>query len=314
MAWRNLARVRSGRGAVKAPPILLDEAQRLDARLEEIDWARPPAGSVDVPFAAPSGTLAMRTMGTPADPPVLLVPGAMGSKEDFSLMMPVLAAAGYYVISFDLAGQYESAGAGPEHLSPPQRHYGYDLFVNDLFAVLDSLSGPAHVLGYSFAGIVSQIALTRRPELFRSLCLLSCPPVPGQSFRTVSRVGRFSPLVNDKMHAGLIVWGIRKNFVGVPASRMDFIRHRFDYTRNESLQDMVGLMKHSPDLRPALKAWPHPKMVAVGRADVWPLYLHYRFAESIGARFAVYGAGHGPCEDAPNQLSRDLLALYASAG
>ena len=314
MAWRNLARVRGGRGAVKAPAIILDEAQRLDAQLGETNWAAPPAGSVDRPFYARSGTLAMRTMGAPADPPVVLVPGVMGSKEDFTLMMPVLAAAGYYVISFDLAGQYESAGAGPEHLTPPQSHYDYDLFVNDLLDVLESLPGAAHVLGYSFAGIVSQIALTRRPELFRSLCLLSCPPVPGQSFRTVSRVGRFSPLVNDKMHAGLIVWGIRKNFVGVPASRMDFIRHRFDYTRNESLEDIVGLMKRSPDLRAALRAAPQPKLVAVGRADVWPLYLHYAFAESIGARFAVYGAGHGPCEDAPNQLSRDLLALYASAG
>ncbi|WP_104054300.1 MULTISPECIES: alpha/beta fold hydrolase [unclassified Arthrobacter] len=314
MAWRNLARVRGGRGALKAHPVLLDDAQRLDAQLGEINWAMPPAGSVDRPFSAPSGTLAMRTMGAPADPPVVLVPGAMGSKEDFSLMMPILAAAGYYVISFDLAGQYESAGAGPENLTPPQSHYEYDLFVNDVLTVLDSLSGPAHVLGYSFAGIVSQIALTRRPDLFRSLCLLSCPPVPGQSFRTVSRVGRFSPLVNDKMQAGLIVWGIRKNFVGVPASRMDFISHRFDYTRNDSLRDIVGLMKRSPDLRAALKAAPQPKLVAVGRADVWPQYLHYSFAESIGARFAAYGAGHGPCEDAPHQLSRDLLALYASAG
>lgn len=130
----------------------------------------------------------------------------------------------------------------------------------------------------------------------------------------MSRVGKFSPLVNDKMHAGLIVWGIRKNFVGVPEPRMNFIRHRFDYTRNESLQDIVGLMKRSPDLRQTLAAAPQPKLVAVGRADVWPQYLHYAFAEAIGARFAAYGTGHGPCEDAPHQLSRDLLALYHSAG
>ena len=256
----------------------------------------------------------MRAMGAQTDPAIVLVPGAMGSKEDFSLMMPVLAAAGYYVISYDLAGQYESAAAGPEQLTPPQSHYEYDLFVNDFLAVLESLTGAVHVLGYSFAGIVSQIALARRPDLFRTLCLLSCPPVPGQSFRAVSRVGRFSPLINDKMHAGLIVWGIRRNFVGVPAARLDFIRHRFDYTRDESLLDIVRLMKRSPDLRQTLAAAPQPKLVAVGRADVWPQYLHAAFADSIGARFAAYGSGHGPCEDAPHQLSRDLLALYAVAG
>lgn len=312
MAWRNLTRVRTGRSGFQAVPAPLDEAELLDAELPPTDWALPPAGSRERRFRAPSGTLAMRAMGLETDPPVVLVPGAMGSKEDFSLMMPILAAAGYYVISYDMAGQYESNGAGPENLRPPQLHYGYDLFVGDLLAVLESLDEPVHVLGYSFAGIVAQIAFARRPELFRTLSLLSCPPVPGQSFRTVSRVGRFSPLVSDRMHAVLIVWGIRRNFVRAPASRMDFIRHRFAYTRKESLQDIMGLMKNAPDLRPVLAAAPQPKLVAVGRADVWRLPLHQSFAESIGARFAVYGTGHGPCEDAPHQLSRDLLALYAA--
>ena len=317
MAWRILARARNGGGpspAVPAVPGAADEAEALDAGLGETDWERPPEGSRPGWFPAPSGALALRTMGVETDPPVVLVPGVMGSKEDFSLMMPVLAAAGYYVLSFDMAGQYESAAAGPEQLTPPQTRYGYELFVNDLLAVLESLGGAAHVLGYSFAGIVAQIAFAESPELFRSLCLLSCPPVPGQSFRTVSRVGRFSPLVNDRMHAGLIVWGIRRNFVHTPESRMRFIRHRFEYTRKQSLQDIVALMKQSPDLRGVLAAAPQPKLVAVGRADVWPLHLHQAFADSIGARFAVYGAGHGPCEDAPHQLSRDLLALYAAAG
>jgi pimeloyl-ACP methyl ester carboxylesterase len=319
MAWRIPARARiSGGSSPAAPgapavPDAADEAEALDAALGETDWFRPPDGSRPGWFLAPSGSLAVRTMGEDTDPPVVLVPGVMGSKEDFSLMMPVLAAAGYYVLSYDMAGQYESVAAGPEQLDPPQSRYTYELFVNDLVAILESLGGGVHVLGYSFAAIVAQIAFVRRPELFRSLCLLSCPPVPGQSFRTVSRVGKFSPLVNDKMHAGLIVWGIRRNFVHTPESRMRFIRHRFEYTRKQSLQDIVALMKQSPDLRSLLAAAPLPKLVAVGRADVWPLRLHQAFADSIRARFAVYGTGHAPCEDAPHQLSRDLLALYAAA-
>ena len=66
-----------------------------------------------------AGRLATITMGDPGNPRVLLVPGATGSKEDFSLMLPELAAAGYFVLSCDIAGQYESAGAGPENLVPP---------------------------------------------------------------------------------------------------------------------------------------------------------------------------------------------------
>lgn len=314
MAWRILARARSGGAPAAAAATAPDEAEIRDALLEATDWALPPAGSRAAWFRAPSGLLALRTMGLETDPPVVLVPGVMGSKEDFSLMMPVIAAAGYYVVSYDMAGQYESAAAGPEQLTPPQSRYGYELFVNDLLALLDSLGEAAHVLGYSFAGIVAQMALVRRPDRVRSLCLLSCPPVPGQSFRSVSRVGRFSPLVNDKMHAGLIVWGIRRNFVRTPEARMRFIRHRFEYTRKESLRDIVALMKRSPDLRGFLGASPQPKLVAVGRADVWPIHRHRAFADSIGAGFAVYGTGHAPCEDAPHQLSRDLLALYAEAG
>ena len=312
MAWHNLPRVHGGRNLHHTSMVPPDEAERLDSQVQDFDRALPPAGSRPSSFRAPSGILAVRTLGAETDPPVVLVPGFMGSKEDFSLLMPVLAAGGYRVISFDMAGQYESADAGPEHLSPPQSRYGYELFVNDLVAILDSLGVPAHVLGYSFAGILAQIALTRRPDLFRTLSLLSCPPVPGQSFRTVSRVGRFSPLMSANMHAGIISWGIRLNLVRVPASRMEFIRHRFERTRKSSLQDIMMMMKQYPDLRRPLAAAPQPKLVAVGRADVWPLPLHQAFAAAIGARFAVYGAGHSPSEDAPHQLGRDLLALYAA--
>ncbi|MFQ4147095.1 hypothetical protein AAGW05_00110 [Arthrobacter sp. LAPM80] len=66
-------------------------------------------------------------------------PGAAGSKEDFVLMMPIPARAGFFTLSYDLAGQYQSAAAGPENLDPEQPHDGYDLFVNDLVAVLHSL-------------------------------------------------------------------------------------------------------------------------------------------------------------------------------
>jgi pimeloyl-ACP methyl ester carboxylesterase len=66
--------------------------------------------------------------------------------------------------------------------------------VDDLVAVLEDGEGPVHVLGYSFAGLVGQSALTRRPELFASLTPLSTPPATGNVFRGVKRIRRLSGL------------------------------------------------------------------------------------------------------------------------
>ncbi|MDR2997204.1 MAG: alpha/beta hydrolase, partial [Microbacterium sp.] len=131
-------------------------------------------------------------MGQPDGERVMLVPGMTGSKEDFVLMMPLLAASGYRVESYDLAGQYESFRAGPERLGPTQRHYTLELFVRDLIALLERGGAPAHVLGYSFAGTVASAALVARPELFSSLTLLSAPPLAGQALRGFKMLGPVS--------------------------------------------------------------------------------------------------------------------------
>ncbi|WP_426227058.1 alpha/beta fold hydrolase [Pseudarthrobacter sp. DSP2-3-2b1] len=289
----------------------MDGTTREKAEVRDWDWAVLPEGSVRSRFAAPSGSLAMATMGKPQNPRVVLVPGVTGSKEDFAIMMPDLAEAGFQVVSYDLAGQYESAGAGPENLVPPRNHYDYELFVDDFLAVLESGEGPAHVVGYSFAGIVAQIAYTRRPELFRSLTLLSCPPEPGQGFRGVRRFGRFTGWANGRAGAALMVWGIRRNFNRITPHRLIFVKHRFRFTRRQSVRDIYELMKRTPDLRQELAAATVPKLVAVGEHDLWPLELHQRFAGSIGARVAVYRGGHSPCETSPHEFARDLLDLYA---
>lgn len=292
---------------------LFDEAAQRDANLPDIDWSVLPDGASGTRLDAPSGSLAVVTMGDPAHPRVLLAPGVTGSKEDFSLMMPELAAAGYYVVSYDLAGQYESADAGPEHLVPPRAHYDYELFVDDMIAMLEWSGGVANVLGYSYAATVAQIALERRPELFASITLLSAPPEPGQGFRGVSRIGWFSGLATGRVGAALMIWGVKQNFTKVTPGRLRFVHHRFEFTRRQAVREVIELMMRAPDLRQVLADSPIPKLVAVGEHDLWPLRLHSAFASEIGARLAVYRAGHSPCETSPHQLNRDLLELFASA-
>lgn len=284
-----------------------DEAERLDRALEDLDWTVPAPGSVASRFAAPSGELAVVSLGDPSHPRVVLVPGVSGSKEDFVLMLPLFAEAGYFVQSFDMAGQYESGAAGPS-----SGHYDYDLFVGDLVAFLES-GAPAHLLGYSFAGTVAQLALVRRPDLVRSLTLLATPPEPGNGFRGVRGLGPFTFLAGGRIGAALMTWGIVTNKNHVPPLRLDFVRHRFDFTSRRSMEDIIRLMKKAPDVRAEVAASPVPKLVAVGSHDLWPTELHAALAERIGARLVVYPTGHSPCETAPHQLARDMLALFADA-
>ncbi|MFZ2965115.1 MAG: alpha/beta fold hydrolase [Rhodoglobus sp.] len=283
------------------------ELMALDEAIGDIDWRALPDGAERGWADAPSGRLATLSMGEPGHPLVVLVPGVTGSKEDFVLMLPLIAAAGYRVVSYDMAGQYESFEAGP----PPGERFTHELFVDDLVAVIGR--GPAHVLGYSFAGTVAQIAYAARPSRFSSLTLLSCPPEPGQGFRGVKRLGPFTGLTTGRIGAALMIWGVKQNYTRVPPGRNTFVRSRFELTRRESVADIIAMMKRSPDLRTELAAATMPKLVAVGAHDLWPLELHAGFAQSIGARLAVYPTGHSPCETAPHQLVHDMVSLFESA-
>jgi pimeloyl-ACP methyl ester carboxylesterase len=250
-------------------------------------------------------------LGDPDAPRVVLVPGVAGSKEDFVLLFPLLAAAGYRVESYDIAGHYESAGAGPQHLDPPRDRYDYALFVDDLVAILED-GGPAHVLGYSFAGLVTELALVARPDLFRSLTLMAAPPATGQVFRGVKHIGPISDMSPHRA-AGLILWGIRYNLNRTPPGRIAFVRERLGVTGRACIDDVVGLMMTTPDFADAVAATGIPKLIAVGDQDLWPQAQHDAYAARIGARVATYPTGHAPCETAPHQLARDMLQLFADA-
>lgn len=146
-------------------------------------------------------------------------------------MMPLLAQAGYRVLSYDLAGQYESADAGPERLVPARVRFDYALFVDDR------------------------------------------PPEPGQAFRGVPVLGALGSHVSGRLQAALVLMAISRNIKHVPPSRLRFVRHRFTRTRRKAVYDVFDLMKHSPDLRSAVRRARVSKLVAAGEHDVWPLAI-----------------------------------------
>ncbi len=291
-----------------------EQARACDDALEPIDWAALPGGVRRVDIDAASGTLAAIESGNSKHERVVLVPGLTGSKEDFQRMMPVFEAHGFFVESFDLAGQYESHTAGPENLTPARKRYDFELFVDDLITVLERIPGRSHVLGYSFGGNVAQEVFVRRPDLFASLTFLSAPPVPGQAFRKVKRIGWVSRITNGRIGGALMVWGVKSNVIPVSADRLAFVRARFALTRASSVGDTITLMRKTPNHRMALREAAVPKLVSVGAHDLWPIHVHEEFATAIEADFVVYDTGHSPCETTPHQLAWDMMQLIGRAG
>jgi pimeloyl-ACP methyl ester carboxylesterase len=292
---------------------LMADAAKRDAALRPIDWSVLPAQSERDVFAAPSGGLARVRMGPADGPRVLLAPGMTGSKEDFTLMMPDLAAAGYRVESYDLAGQYESHAAGPENVDPSAHRYTLELFVDDLLALLADGPAPVHVLGYSFAGTVASEAAVRHPELFASLTLLSAPPLPGNSLRGFKFLGPLSRIIRGGSLGGLFITALRMNVNRAPAERASFVAERFDLTRPSSVDDILDLMQHTPDRTAELRASGIPILVVTGSGDVWKVELHREYAARLDASLILLDTGHSPCETAPNQLTEAMLSLFRAS-
>lgn len=289
-------------------PMTAEHAYGLDEALPAIDWSLAPEGTRAYRFAAPSGSLAAWDLGDPGGERVVMVPGITGSKEDFALLAPILAGQGYFVQSYDLPGQYESAAAGPAG----QDGWSYELFVDDMVAFLEAGSTPAHLLGFSFAGIVAQLVTVQRPELVRSLTLLATPPLTGQVFRGVRTLGWLSrlPVFSSHFVGGVMIWNVRTNFSKVTPERLRFANARLDHTRRESVDAIVGLMMKTPKLYRELSASRIPKLVVAGEHDLWRPKLYRRFAKRIGGAVAIYATGHSPCETTPHQLALDMVQLF----
>ncbi|MFA5606139.1 MAG: alpha/beta fold hydrolase [Leucobacter sp.] len=283
-------------------------ARQLDAALGPVDWTKLPDGTMKDQVDVPSGQLARISLGPTDGERVLLVPGVTGSKEDFILMMPLFAAEGYRVEAYDLAGQYESAAAGPEQLNPPSNRYTLQLFADDLHTVLSAGRAPAHVLGYSFAGSVAAAVAVADPSLFRSLTFLSAPPGPGDSLRSFKKIGALSRFISGRTLGPLFISALRYNVHRAPAHRAGFVSMRLESTRPSSVGDVLALMQRTPDFS-SLSETGLPLLLAAGTGDVWPDRLHREYAHRLGARFLLLNTGHSPCETTPHQLTEAMLDL-----
>jgi pimeloyl-ACP methyl ester carboxylesterase len=114
-----------------------------------------------------------------AGPPVVLLHGWPGDRQDFRLVTPLLADAAEVVVP-DLRGFGES----DKHDVDPGDGYSGDAQARSVVGLLDELDlGPAVLAGYDIGSRIAQTVARMRPERVRALVV--APPLPGAGQRVL---------------------------------------------------------------------------------------------------------------------------------
>ncbi|MCW2750194.1 MAG: alpha/beta hydrolase [Aeromicrobium sp.] len=224
-----------------------------------------------------------------------LIPGWTGSKEDFTPLLPLLAAAGFDVTTYDQRGQYETHG-------DPGDDYTLDGFARDALAIR-ATSGVArsHLLGHSFGGLVAQQAALTEPPAWQSLSLLGTGPgalgdTPNRPLKMlVSAIGKV-PLLQ--------IHELREQGVRRPAQITRFLARRFTSNSAASLKAMTQLLLDAPDVIDDIAKLDLPFWVGRGvDDDAWPHDVQAQMAERLGVTIHVIpDSAHSPAVENPDGL------------
>jgi len=237
---------------------------------------------------------------------VLLVHGWTGSKEDFTPLLPLLAAEGFDAIAYDQRGQHETPGDAAAD-------YSLAGFAADALALAGAAFGaePVHLLGHSFGGLVAQRAAANAPDELADLSLLCTGP--GALGESPTRPLRH--LVNAIGQAPLLqIHQLREQGVTRPAQITAFLARRFTAQTPAALKAITQALIDAPDIvdevaRTQLPCW-------VGRGaddDAWPHASQDELARRLGTQVAVVpDCGHSPAVENPEGLLAAWLPFLVS--
>jgi len=266
-------------------------------------------GGVTRTLATPDGPVAVLETGD--GPAVLFVPGYTGTKEDFALLLPLLAEAGLRAVAMDLPGQYQTPG--PDDLAA----YTPRALCRSVLAVAAQLDRP-HLVGHSFGGLVSRAAVIAEPDAVRSLVLMDSGPsaIGGDrrermaALEPVLRAGGL-PAVYEALET--IAAG-DPDWASMPAEQRDFLRTRFLAGSPAALQGMGDALRSEPDRTGELGATGVPLLVLYGEHDdAWSPGVQATMAGRLGAPTAVIAdAIHSPAAQQPGATARALLDFWAA--
>lgn len=245
----------------------------------------------------------------------VLLPGFTGSKEDFIVVQPLLAAAGYRSVAVDGRGQHESPGPRDDEAA-----YAQAELARDVLAQARALAdGPVHLLGHSLGGQIARAAVLLDASPFLSLTIMSSGPAQvseGQQQRV--------KLLRD----GLAVMTMAEVWEAIQAmeppqdadagdideglSDGDDLRRRWLNNSPAQLIATGRQLCEEPDRVTELATIGLPLHVLSGdHDDAWPVELLDEMALRLGAeRTVVPDADHSPNTDQPAATARAITAFW----
>jgi pimeloyl-ACP methyl ester carboxylesterase len=264
----------------------------------------PAIGAETLYLPRPDGVVAYDDTGG-TGPVVVEVPGMGDVRGEYRFLTPILAAAGYRVVSLDVRGHGQSSAVWPD--------YSAHAVGGDVLALIDHLGGgPATVIGTSFAAGSALWAAHDAPARVRSVVLIS-PMVTEVKLSFAARA-TLAVAFAGPWRVAFWSWYWNKLFpLHKPADHAAYqaalLANLRAPGRMDALYTMLTLSK--ADTAAIIDTVHTPALLIVGSKDMDfadPAADGAKLAARIGgALLLVDGAGHYPQVEAPDIVAPTVL-------
>lgn len=242
----------------------------------------------------------LRGSGTP----VLMMHGIGGNADSCAPLAELLSAHGYRTISWDAPGYGKSTDA-----SIHEDH------VDVAAALLNELeTGPVHVFGTSWGGVIGTQLAARYPELVSSLVLASSTR---GSCLTRESADRMLKRISELGEVGSVAFAARRfrRLVSpvTPITVAEAVRSGMAAVRLPGYSAAARMMARTNNAV-VLTALKVPSLVVVGRDDFVTGVEESRFVAKLipGAAFEILeDAGHAALQEQPGPMAEAMLGFWA---